>query len=122
MPIVKNYLHGLAGTSYHRSERKKVLCEGTDPYELEEKCLRDEVTELPDVTSIDVTVYLVNSTDFYTHEQMKAYKSLEAHTYFLEGWSKWLKHYILASGNVIVLGKVSRFRPFFATYYRFVRL
>jgi len=59
-----------------------VLCEGSDPYELEEKCLRDEVTELPDVTSIDDNVYLVNSTDFYTYEQMKAHESLEAHTYY----------------------------------------
>ena len=42
--------------------------------------------DLPTIEAVDITNYLVLQTSYYTKQQMKAYKSLEAHHFFVSGW------------------------------------
>ncbi|XP_051996015.1 uncharacterized protein LOC127653381 [Xyrauchen texanus] len=45
-----------------------------------------ELEDLPTVEAVDITNYLVLQTSYYTRQQMKAYKSLEAYNFFVSGW------------------------------------
>lgn len=47
---------------------------------------------LPETTHVDIMNYLVLSTSYVSCQQMKAYKSLEAHNYFTSGWVKRYCH------------------------------
>ena len=40
----------------------------------------------PDVLYADIYNYLIETTSEYTHEQLKAYKSLYGYNYFVNGW------------------------------------
>ncbi len=42
-----------------------------------------ELEDLPTVEAVDITNYLVLQTSYYTRQQMKAYKSLEAYKFFV---------------------------------------
>ncbi len=45
-----------------------------------------ELEDLPTVEAVDITNYLVLQTSYYTRQQMKAYKSLEAYNFFVSRW------------------------------------
>jgi len=53
--------------------------------------------EWPDVSYPDVFNYLIETTSEYTHEQLKAYKSLEAYNYLMNGWINYIA--VLKSSN-----------------------
>ena len=63
---------------------------------------------LPPVESTDVLLYLVLDTSFYTHQQLEAFKSLEAYTIvynqMLPGWIASVKSYFI-SNKFIIPGK-----------------
>ena len=44
---------------------------------------REEVHFLPDLCFADIFIYLINTPNDYTKENLKAYKSLEAYNLFL---------------------------------------
>lgn len=77
-----------------------------DPYTLDENDLNYSLDGVPPVTNMDIVSYLLLTHSFYTQQQMKAYKSLEAYKYFSSG-------FVLKAGTKIVnnfyvlLGKVS---------------
>ena len=42
--------------------------------------------EWPDVLYADIYYYLILTPSEYTHDQLKAYKSLDGYNYFVNGW------------------------------------
>ena len=66
----------------------------------------------PLVDILDVNDYLVNTTDFITKKQMKAYKSLDAHNYLTSGFvQKPLMK--ISSNNLVVIRSKALFATFF---------
>ena len=57
-----------------------------DPYLRKMSYFSTEPKDLPTIEAIDITNYLVLHTSYYTKQQMKAYKSMEAHNFFVSGW------------------------------------
>lgn len=64
---------------------------------------------LPAIESMDTCNYLVLQTSFYTANQMKAYKSLEAYNYFISGWVQDLGTKLLHDDFRLVFALVSCF-------------
>ena len=54
----------------------------TDPYGLSNNW-KNNVLLLPDISWADIYNYLINMPSPYTHENLKAYKSLEAFNFFV---------------------------------------
>ena len=59
---------------------------GRDPYLMKTSEFSTEPQDLPTIEAVDITNYLVLQTSYYTKQQMKAYKSLEAYNFFVSGW------------------------------------
>lgn len=88
-----------------RYQIKLKLVNGLDPFTLNTDILNYSIDGVPPVTNMDIISYLVLSHSFYTSEQMKAYKSLQAYKYFESGFV--LKVGTTVVNNVFVLvGKV----------------
>ena len=60
--------------------------EGKDPYEISRKELINDVDCWPDVTYINVGMYLLFAASPYTQEQLMNYKSLDCYQNFANGW------------------------------------
>lgn len=79
-----------------------------DPFTLKLVDLDYTIDGIPPVTYPDIFSYLVLTHSFYTLDQMKAHKSLDAHKYFSAG-------FVLKAGtkfvneNYVLVGKVSCF-------------
>lgn len=56
-----------------------------DPYQIESKQWIDAYDSIPDISSRDVSEYLLDTPSEFTKESIKAYKSLEAYDYFVHG-------------------------------------
>ena len=56
-----------------------------DPCAIKERYWSDDVLLLPDIQSLDMYHYLINTPSEFTHESLKAYKSLEAYNFFVCG-------------------------------------
>ncbi|KAH7956862.1 hypothetical protein HPB52_013019 [Rhipicephalus sanguineus] len=81
--FLPSYFDELVGPARARYETKIKMCDDIDPYRL--SIGRDATTDadlLPATTYADIFNYLVFTTNYVTQEQMKAYKSLEAHNFF----------------------------------------
>lgn len=102
------YCAQLIGSARARYDEKIRMCDGVDPYTLRPGLdTATDVTEFPEVTHGDIVNYLVYSSSFITLEEMKAYKSMEAHNYFTSGWVKSLSAKRLRGDKVLVVGEVS---------------
>lgn len=66
----------------------KIESIGVDPYELSVHRFTSFASfiEKPNLHYIDIYNYLINTTSTYTGEALKAYKSLEAYSFFIAGW------------------------------------
>ena len=72
-------------------EKLKLVDYSEDPF-----CLLETKTstnadildwhQWPDVLYADIYNYLIGTTSEYTHEHLKAYKSLGGYNYFVNGW------------------------------------
>ncbi|KAM7307590.1 uncharacterized protein ISCGN_011226 [Ixodes scapularis] len=65
-----------------------------------------DVNLYPRVETTDIKDYLVNGTSFYSTEQFKASKSLEAHNYLTSGWVSQPRLKVLPDKNVVCVAKV----------------
>jgi len=96
---LSNHVRSLTGDVEVRYLNKIEVVGSKDPYFL----LKDpniawtnDMEILPQITYPDVFNYLVLTKSFYTLDQSKAYKSLEAYNFFVSGWLynvKWLAFY-----------------------------
>lgn len=62
---------------------------------------------LPEVTLIDLVNYLILTHSFYTGQQMKAYKGLNAYKYYESGLVQEVKAKKMNDKSFVVVGKVS---------------
>lgn len=90
------YFHKLKGSVQIRYKEKTLNLLKYDPYTCKScvhcrwrKCQESE--RLPILTLFNIYKYLVLEKSVYTHEQLNAYKSLEAYDYFRLGWVKEVK-------------------------------
>ena len=112
---VANYLESLDSTAYQRYlEKLGSIRLDKCPYDILETEWVDDVTCWPPVTYPDVYTYLIDTPGQFTRESLKAYKSLEAYNYALNGWVQALL--VLRKGSsttrdsdiIMLRGKVSR--------------
>ncbi|XP_049513405.1 uncharacterized protein LOC125940835 [Dermacentor silvarum] len=107
-PFNTAYYAQLIGSARARYEEKVRMCDGVDPYTLRPGTdTTTDINALPEVTHGDIVNYLVYSSSFVTLQEMKAFKSLEAHNYFTSGWVKSLSSKRLQQGKVLLLGEVN---------------
>ncbi|KAH7977265.1 hypothetical protein HPB49_000231 [Dermacentor silvarum] len=72
-----------------------------------------DVNVFPEVTHGDIVSYIVYSSGFVTLEEMKAFKSMEAHNYFTSGWVRSLSAMRLRDEKVLLLVEPSLFAQLF---------
>ena len=72
--------------SKERYLEKLKSIEGQDPYEISRKEWMDDVDCWPDVTYINVGMYLLFAASPYTQEQLMNYKSVDCYQNFANGW------------------------------------
>ena len=80
-----SYFNELQKEDKAKYNRKLTLTNGQllpDPYRIVENW-KSDVKLMPDVSWGDMYNYLVNSPSEYTHDNLKAYKSLEAFNFFV---------------------------------------
>ena len=80
-----SYFNELQKEDKAKYKRKLTLTNGQllpDPYGIVENW-KSDVKLMPDVSWGDIYNYLVNSPSEYTHDNLKAYKSLEAFNFFV---------------------------------------
>ena len=79
------YFNWLGKEDKIKYKEKLTLSDGTtitDPYGLSNNW-QNNVSLLPDISWADIYNYLINTPSAYTHENLKAYKSLEAFSFFV---------------------------------------
>lgn len=105
------YYAELIGPAHVRYQEKVKLCDDVDPYSLRPGAdTTMNVSAFPEFPHGDIVNYLVFSASFATLEEMKAYKSLEAHNYVTSGWVKALSAKRLLREKVLILGEVNHSR------------
>jgi len=62
-----------------------------DPY-VEDGLWKDEVGEWPSLEFGAIYVYLIDSPGLFTREKLRAYRSLEAHNFYVNGWVRTCFH------------------------------
>ena len=71
-------------------EKMKIVHHSKDPFcELESKqasFVGLDWNEWPGVLYVDIYNYLILTPSEYTHDQLKAYKSMDGYNYFVNGW------------------------------------
>lgn len=105
---MSEYFSTLSGDVKTRYAEKLKIIGDIDPYSLHVQELSSDLSILPDVGIIDLVSYLVFSHSFYTGEQLKAYKSLQAYKFYEAGF---VQEVLTKPANdaFIILGKVSNF-------------
>lgn len=87
---------------------------GRDPYLMKMSEFSQNRKDLPTIEAVDISNYLVLQTSYYTRQQMKAYKSLEAYNFYVCGWVSNLGAKRLQCDYILVFARVS----FFSCVYR----
>jgi hypothetical protein len=107
MKFCSNYAKTLSGDDSNEYSNKILLCDNVDPYELHFESLSEDQNTMPSVTREDLVQYLVLSTSSITLKQLKAAKSLEAHSFLTSGWVQQVRSKRLSSERILVAAKVS---------------
>nr|CAI5848149.1 unnamed protein product [Callosobruchus analis] len=93
-----------------RYEKKIKIIGGLDPLFLDRSALSYSADNFPAVSNVDIISYLVFSTSYYTKQQMKAYKSLEAFKYFEAGFVSDCGVLFIGTAYALVLAKCEPLR------------
>ena len=89
-----------------RDTRRKFIC-GFDPYTLKTSNFEDSVALFPGIEYPDIINYLVLPTSWLTHQQMKAFKSLDAYNLFASGLVKGVLAKELEGDKLLLFSRVS---------------
>ena len=102
-PVISEYVKSL-DEHVKRRYLQKISVIGVDPADLNAGVNLD--TEcLPPIESTDIFTYLVLGTSFYTKEEFKNFKSLEAHKWLTSGFVISVQGCVVAE-KFVVFGKV----------------
>ena len=102
IPVLSEYAKGLRGDIY-----KKISLVGVDPGSIPSDQFDPEC--LPSIEATDLVSYLLLETRYYTKQQFKCYKSLEAYNLMVSGFVTSVQDKIIA-GKHVVVGKVHHFQ------------
>ena len=106
IPVVSEY-----GTALERHVKlrylKKISVLGIDPFII--PCEEFDPECLPPIEQSDLFGYLVLQTSYYTNDQFKNYRSLEAYNQVVSGFVASVGGRII-SGKYVVAAKVGTFR------------
>ena len=102
IPILSEYCAKLED-NVKRRYVEKIAEIGVDPVTIPDQQFDTEC--LPPIEAMDLLSYLVLETSFYTKEQFKAYKSLEAYNFVVSGFLSGIQGCVVA-GKHVVTGKV----------------
>ncbi|CAG9772931.1 unnamed protein product [Ceutorhynchus assimilis] len=80
-----DYYLSLSGDVKCRYNRKMEIIDNVDPYAIPVEECKLDLYKLPNITMMDLVNYLILSHSFYTGQQLKAYKSLQAYKQFEAG-------------------------------------
>ena len=102
IPVLSSYAKNLES---HVQERylKKISVVGVDPVAIPSEQFSSEC--LPPIEVSDLLSYLVLETSYYTNQQFKAFKSLEAYNQMVSGFVALVQGKEIA-GKIVVVGKV----------------
>ena len=121
-----SYAEGLSPSEKKEYLTKTEKIKYNDPYKIKSSEFSSDVENFPNVTSLDMVNYFVLSPNpsfsasemlqlkkltsttspTYTKEEMKAFKSLDAHNQFVSGWVRDVRM-ALVEDHVIIRAKVS---------------
>ncbi|XP_070389189.1 uncharacterized protein [Dermacentor albipictus] len=108
---LSDYAKSLPDPERSRYIIKIAKCGGDDPLALSDDHFTNDVAFYPSVDRADIRDYLVHGTSFVTQDQLKSYKSLEAHNYVTSGLVEPPRVKV-RDGNVVVVGKVRHSQAF----------
>lgn len=103
------YYLSLKGDVKLRYESKLKIIDNIDPYSLGASELTNNLSFLPTVSIMDMVNYLIITHSFYTGQQLKAYKSLQAYKYYEAGFVIEVLAKRINENSFVVVGKVSFF-------------
>lgn len=106
-PILSEYVRSLTVRDRDNYFKKLTLTNGTrlvDPYTLTQ--WMDELTGLPPVEWPDIYTYLIEKPSVYSKDKLRAYKSLDAYNYVLNGHVQVLKYKDLTDEFCVVRSEV----------------
>ncbi|KAH6947344.1 hypothetical protein HPB50_018470 [Hyalomma asiaticum] len=122
-PLDPTYYSDLTGPERLRYAEKVEICDRIDPFTLRPGTdTSSDVNVFPDICYGDIANYLVFSANYLTLEEMKAFKSTEAHNYFTSGWVKGLSAKQLQDDKVLLLGESNIWLPAYVEKVQFKRL
>lgn len=102
IPVLSEYCKKL-DNHVKRRYLEKIAEVGVDPVTIPDEQFNSDC--LPPIEAMDLLSYLVLETSFYTKQQFKAYKSLEAYNFMVSGFITSIQGCIV-SGKHVVVGKV----------------
>lgn len=102
------YYLSLTGDIKQRYDKKITVIGNIDPYSLLPNELCFPVVNLPNVTTIDITDYLIYTHSFYTRQQLKAHKSLQAFKLYEAGAVLQIQAKQMTPESFVILSKVRR--------------
>ena len=83
-----------------------MIC-GEDPYDQPKHRWSTNPDHFPRIDAYRIVEYFVHGVSYYTHEEFCAHKSMEAYTFFIDGWIRDIRTYIPAGcTNAVVAAKV----------------
>ncbi|GFS06249.1 hypothetical protein ElyMa_001219300 [Elysia marginata] len=103
------YYESLDPLSKQRYNLKIQAIAGLDPYSLPKNVWNKDYSALPEIAIPDLYTYLVLGRSFYTNDQFKAYKGLQAYNQFVSGWVQEVVSYQHQDvDNILVKAKVGK--------------
>ena len=108
MSVANNndYFSNLDNDSKSRYLQKIQLINHYDPYTFVKENFNVTINDLPVVTLSEIIIYFAVTNSFWTGEQVRAYKSLEAYKFVKKGWVVNIDCAEI-NDNFLVLGEVT---------------
>ena len=105
-PVLSSYVLSLDKVVKDRYIDKISSIGDIDPYILPDNQFDKDDKSLPPVTYPDIVMYFIYKASFYTMEQLKARKSLDAYNQSTSGWVKNVSSKVIKD-KVLITAKVS---------------
>lgn len=80
------YYNSLSEDAKLRYDEKIQKCGGIDPYILKASDLSTDRKDFPEMTLLDIGNHMIHSVSPFTKSAFKAYKSMEAYSFFESGF------------------------------------